>query len=100
MLDRFLDARDCEGVNNVRVLHLHYLVVGPLYLRISRATVCVYFICIIWSLVIKESDSSNYIDSTSSCTFAKTFGCESRRVMAQRSDEVEASRASKRKSKR
>ena len=26
MLDRFLEARDCEGVNNVRVLHLRYLV--------------------------------------------------------------------------
>ena len=26
VLDRFLDARDCEGVNNVRVLHLRYLV--------------------------------------------------------------------------
>ena len=65
--------------------------VGALYLRISRATACVYFICAIWSLVIKESDSSSHIDSTSSRTFAKTSRCESRRVTAQRSDEVEAS---------
>ena len=44
VLDRFLDARDYERVNSVRVLHLRYLVTGALYLRISRATACVFFI--------------------------------------------------------
>ena len=44
VLDRFLDARDYERVNSVRVLHLRDLVTGALYLRISRATACVFFI--------------------------------------------------------
>ena len=65
--------------------------VGALYLRISRATACMYFISTIWSPAIKESDSGDHINSTSSRTFAKTSGCESRTVTAQRNDEVEAS---------
>ena len=47
---------------------------------VKELTTCVYFICAIWSPIIKESDSGNHIDSTSSRTFAKTSGCKSRRV--------------------
>ncbi|WJX71082.1 hypothetical protein P8452_55114 [Trifolium repens] len=73
---------------------------GGLYLRTSCATAYMYFIYVSCSEVISASDFGDQISVTSSLTLARTSGCESKNATAHNSDDVDASCAAKRKSKR